>query len=500
MRTRQLTGLVRYGCIFTVCFLALGVHNAFAQRMLYVVCAFDTADKKLAEHARADAAMLTSAFEKNCVRGQWKQVNIKPEDLTREKILDTIAQIPLNGDDAIVFLYCGHGAYRDEGREHFFVTQNQQQWIRRSEILDAMNRKSPRLAVLLSNACFNYVPSDRRVEAGVEAPKRIVRQSASPLFETLFYRSQGVIDVTACKNDERAYGHSIPSSGNLFFSAVTQTLNVAANDAQMGWQGVIDQVKGKVRNSFQKEFQGQELEDVDTLSGAQIRQRTQTVLVNKLEVTLLPPTENGNNTNIGQQVYHSISSVRLGVTVQEHNGPGVALTAVNSGGPAMRCFDGNGNQWMLMQSDFITEINSERVTTLEDFIRLVRGSPTNMNFICVGSDDRKTYSFAVQLNDLNGGNAGQPQRTRFGAFVQDSERGVQVTGVVDGSPATRCIDQTGKNWFLEAGDIITHVNGIAVRTEAEYRKAVADSPQSMALRLVGGRDNLVYQFSSKLNY
>lgn len=95
---------------------------------------------------------------------------------------------------------------------------------------------------------------------------------------------------------------------------------------------------------------------------------------------------------------------------------------------------------------------------------------------------------------------GQPaNRIRFGAHVQNSRSGVQVTGVLANSPAMRCKDAGGKNWYLEAGDVITRVNGQPVQTEFEYRAAIQASPASMQITVIGAKDRKRYEFSVQLN-
>ncbi len=199
----------------------------------------------------------------------------------------------------------------------------------------------------------------------------------------------------------------------------------------------------------------------------------------------------------------AINRTRFGAYVTDSQS-GVQVTGVMPNSPATRCQNGDGKNWYLEADDVITHVNGRAVQTEAEYRAAVLASPALLRITVIGGKDNQRYEFTAQLDDTATTqpviNAGQPaNRTRFGAYIQNSRSGVQVTGNMPNSPAMRLQHGDGKNWWLEAGDIITHVNGQPVQTEAEYRAAVLESPSTMKISVIGGKDRQRYEFSAQLN-
>lgn len=180
---------------------------------------------------------------------------------------------------------------------------------------------------------------------------------------------------------------------------------------------------------------------------------------------------------------------------------GVEVTQVIANTPSTRLRSRkDGGQYKLVSGrDIITHINGQAITTYDEFKQAIAASPDEMEVRVFDRLTRLTLDYDVSLGEAGAVAVKPANRVRFGAHVQNSRAGVQVTGVLANSPAMRCKDAGGKNWYLEAGDVITHVNGQAVQTEAEYRAAILESSSSMQISVIGGKDRQPYEFSAQLN-
>jgi len=537
----------RVAAVLLGCVVLLGSRIASAERKLYVVMAFDTSDSKLAQHARADSGATSKIFSQNLAPDDWQEIILSPEEFTQREILDAIQQIPADADDAIVFLYCGHGGYNGATNEQIFLTKEETQQIPRRAILGALTRKKTGLVVLMSNACFNYFKPPVSDRSKAFAREYAMMAKRSPLFSTLFFRTNGVIDVTACDRDQKAYGYVDASKGTIFFAAFQNSIAAHKQDASFRWANLIDDVSARVQEAYRTEVG--KANTVPT-QGGDVRQRTQTVLVNRLEISGagatpgqtpgLPSTPTPPATNTpspgspapppnripAPPVAHIFKAPRMGIVVEAAEGPGVLVAGVTKGGPATRCTAANGARRSLTPLDVITVINGTTISSPAEFAQVVRNSPDAMSFTVLDGSDGQSFDLTIALQAAPGTTTagGEPSvppakppvapplnappptappqilRSRFGAYIADSDRGVQVTGVIGDSPATRCRDDHGNTWRLETGDIISHVNGVAVPTEADYRTAVKNSPRDMELTVVSGGDGNSYQLKASLNY
>ena len=102
------------------------------------------------------------------------------------KLLTAIDNCPAGPDDTIVFFYSGHGAH--DARGHYLLMPDQKTTLSRQTVIESIQRKNPRLAVVITDSCANLV--DRGLLPG---PAMALAQPdrASPLFDSLFFQSIG---------------------------------------------------------------------------------------------------------------------------------------------------------------------------------------------------------------------------------------------------------------------------------------------------------------------
>lgn len=468
--------------------------DAQAARKLYLITVADTKDATIGEHAASDISSVHNAFYGSVAKSELVLVPpVKDRQATEKGLLAAINRLNPAREDAVLVYYSGHGAHQKDN-QHYLVTQNSREWIGRKKVVDAMQAKGFGLVVLLTDSCYNFSTKPPAVGAPFIQPPEVTL----PLYKALFFRNNGVIDVNSAKQGQVAGTYPEQGAGSIFTHALCSTLVENENNGSMAWTVLLDKVDESARTTFRQLYP--DGHQVETQNGL-INQREQRLTKLALSITPYTPEEGDDGGGDGPPAGNAIASVRLGLTVRNHDGAGVLVTAVAKGGPATKCLDSNdGRTYYLEAGDAITSINDVEITDINDFANEVRNSNKSMTFTAqgVGGD---VHTFTTQLNPLNGGggNPGGNQGTRFGAYIATRNGRVQVTGTVADSPSTRCLDANGQSWRLEAGDIIRAVNGQAVSTEQEFRQAVSDSPREMTLE-VRGTDGKFYQFTSTLNY
>jgi hypothetical protein len=68
-------------------------------------------------------------------------------------VLDFFSKLDVGPDDAVMFYFSGHGGY-DKTKGHFMAFKRGALW--RNDLLAAMDKKKPRLRVVLTDSCANY--------------------------------------------------------------------------------------------------------------------------------------------------------------------------------------------------------------------------------------------------------------------------------------------------------------------------------------------------------
>ncbi len=193
-----------------------------AQKM-FVLIAGDTQDPVIGANDEMDLNRIRMAFGAHVPDSQlvfyssfadgsaWSGPAVDRAPNVGGAILEAIARCPARRDDTIVFYWSGHGAYDSGG--HYLVMPDRTP-LYRKDVLAAIDRKSPRLAVLISDACNTHLDS-RRLALPM-APALAPPPQISPLFDELFMKHRGVVDMNASSEEEVAI--ALDECGGLFTS------------------------------------------------------------------------------------------------------------------------------------------------------------------------------------------------------------------------------------------------------------------------------------------
>ena len=376
------------------------------------------------------------------LRNPWMGPDVRSDlvDL-KKKILRAIDNCPAGGGDTIIVFYTGHGAYDDHGQ--FLLMPDGENRLYRKTILKRMARKSPRLAVLITDSCSLYVPagSPPGPAARLIPPRRM-----TPLFESLFIRSRGVVDINSSTEGEESIGAiggglltiSLAYMGNqpnfkpypgftrprrgvmgtpskAAIPSVDHSMAMAeffGGLTEHGMHGNFDPDKPPFGIFFEYRQQNLNWAAVGKLL---------VVKVNTLFKTVAP--KGWDTSKGGKQVtqtprFYSLAKTEGGRSQPQK--PGRKQTRWSR--PTYRPEVG----------DMILEINGRAIRNFDDYYRAVKSSPTTMTFVLGEARSGKKFLMRTQLNPPSA-------KSRFGVGGENAPGGgVRVKYIMPGYPGTRC--------------------------------------------------------------
>jgi len=166
------------------------------------------------------------------------------KDATPEAIRKYFDSLEMQPDDSLLFYFSGHGAaHRTKG--HFIALGRKA--ILRSDLLEGMKGKKPRLAICLTDCCAGYLPNKP------EVPRAVTFDWAT--LNSLFFRHRGVVDVNACTVGELAW---CDDKGSLFTRALIALLRKSPIDLGgeskefVHWQDFVAHLTKQTQENFRK--------------------------------------------------------------------------------------------------------------------------------------------------------------------------------------------------------------------------------------------------------
>ncbi|MFK7819950.1 MAG: caspase family protein [Planctomycetaceae bacterium] len=366
----------------------------------------DTDDVQIGDDVGIDIITLGNAFRDNIPKSQRDIRIMVGKEVTRDLILQAIRKISPGPDDAVVFAYAGHGLFDKgmvQGRQKGQALQlhhpgarpsmvtvsvaekmapvkiDASKLLYRSEILAELNRKPCRLKVVWTDCCTTFVRIKSMVnrEMMQSAPSMDVGPPPAiplqPLFDQLFFKERGVVDLGSSAPGEMAYGDGRDGGYGTLVLCQYLTSN---RTQRMKWNQVFDQVKGRLAAHFKQKYPT----GADRASFGLAKQQTQTL--HRFSVApkpVQPPPPRG---------------IRFGITVAEDSqGRGLTITAVAPNTPTQKIparqvnavVNGQAVVGELNVGDIITHINGAAVRTNASFNQAVDRSGKRMSFRILNS-------------------------------------------------------------------------------------------------------------------
>jgi len=378
------------------------------------------------------------------LRNPWEGPDVRFDlvDL-KKKILRAIDNCPAGGNDTIIVFYTGHGAYDDH--DHFLMMPDGENRLYRKTILKRMARKNPRLAVLITDSCSLHVP------AGMgpgPAARMIPPQRMTPLFESLFIRSRGVVDINSSTEGEESIGAiggglltiSLAYMGNQpNFKSYPGFVRPPRSDMDTPGNAVIPSIDysmamGEFFGGLTEHAMHGNFDPNKPPFGIFFEYRQQnlnweavakllTVKVSTLFKTVAPKgwdTSSGGKQMTQTPRFYSLAKTEGGRSQPQPQKPGRKQRRWSR--PTYRPEVG----------DMILEINGRTVRNFDDYWRAVKSSPTTMTFVLSEARSGKKFLMRTQLNPPNA-------KSRFGVSGENAPGGgVRVKYIMPGYPGTRC--------------------------------------------------------------
>ncbi len=341
---------------------------------IHVINVADTADPQVGRSCEEDLGNVSQILFFGFPEGMLRETRLSGAEVTAENILAAIERAPVQPRDTVVFFWSGHGGYDTQRQAHFLhMPGGGPLW--RSTLRGALQKKSARLTVLLTDSCANYVDTMAGLQQMAPSSPDPDR-GVAPLFDALFLRPRGVVDINAAAPGEFALG--LPGGGLFGMLLASSALyeeppeNSArpVNEYMVGylwanmerrttWQEMLNQMQPVA----QKLFTTIRPEGIEHPGGR--RQTTQTITAFAL------PQESPAADARGS---------RFGVMAVDNGGDGVRVTSVRSGYPGRRVVViETGEVLALQPGDVILDVNGQAIRGLQDYVDTVRSSPQTMD-------------------------------------------------------------------------------------------------------------------------
>jgi hypothetical protein len=339
-----------------------------AEPKLYVLLAGDTQEPKLGRAIQNSLSYAGDAFWAHVPERQLVVRTVPHDDVTPRGILAAIGRYQPGSDDAFVFFWIGHGAHDPQG--HFLDMPGRGR-LHRREIVAAMQARQPRLVVVVTDSCNVFLPGGPPLAAfKVISPQRV-----SPLFDELFFKSRGLVNVNSSTEGQVS---RINQGGGFFAQALAyppfpkaQQIGVLWRLAKspMGWTSLFQEVDRGVETLYR----GASID----VAGKQ-----------KIRVWDLPASATGSTKPPGPKPSgpkppdRPDRGSRFGVVATDNGGDGVRVVELYRGYPGTRVVEiGTGTQMSLEPGDVILSVNGQAIRSLDDYWNFVKGSARTMELV-----------------------------------------------------------------------------------------------------------------------
>ncbi len=376
-------------------------NHVLAQKIHLLIVA-DTDDPAVGKDVEKDWKNIRQQFLENVPESQLNLREITGRDVTRENILASIRRLSVGRNDTIVFAYAGHGLYDEtveKGKERghalqlthgpkgnpvqiavpgtsIAVTIDEMRLVYRTELIKTLENQRARLVVVWTDCCNTVVKVTEKertkVRGTISAPVKI-----SPLFDSLFMKPSGLIDLITSQKGEMAYGDEVGREGGIATVSLCRFLKTKRDEA-ISWDQMFALLSSSIAEDFRKSFP---TGAVRSQFGLQ-PQTTQTLhrAAWKLE---------------GASAVAKVSPKKgpFGVTVVDDDAKrGVRITKVVSGSAAeLRVaarIDGKDVVGGLTVGDIITHINDKAIRTEKEFADAFDQSGATMRLQFLNSRER----------------------------------------------------------------------------------------------------------------
>lgn len=320
---------------------------------LFLVLSGDTGDPKIGDSVLVDLDRIRDLFSYHVPRDRLRIREVAGRDLSRTALLTALGDAQVRPDkDTLVLYFSGHGGFDAVNRDHILKASRDETY--RSDLRKAIERRRPRLTVILTDTCSSLVARPPKVGA---APRREERLSRA--FESLFFEPRGIVDLSCTRPGEEAL---CDRNGGYFTNVFCNYINRYADDA-LAWGRLINAIDNNVARQYSDAKQ-------TIYTFAQLPQAGGNQAGGNSD-------NNGNGTVAPRRPRLGASVMR---TRRSEQRGGVEVVQVLPGTPAtaMRSVETGEIRQLVPGINVITHINGQPIHSYDDFSRAIDNSPSRM--------------------------------------------------------------------------------------------------------------------------
>lgn len=130
---------------------------------LHVVTFYNTTDATIGRNKKAEMDMMSNEFQTIATslekHGYTTELHFfDASQCKKNVVINTINSLEVAPEDVVFFYYGGHGARPDNDLTDFFPVmclneKNPSNWLRLSEVASLVEKKNPRLSIIMSGCC-----------------------------------------------------------------------------------------------------------------------------------------------------------------------------------------------------------------------------------------------------------------------------------------------------------------------------------------------------------
>ena len=219
--------------VFTLS-LSFSVHAS--EPTIHVIIASD-ARAGFGENLIADYNNIERLFKENVPKDRLHLIALEMGEITPDKIIQTVNWIELTAGDTLVFYYSGHAAHdAGNGGQYFQLKDEQGKAVElhRRTLLTTLKGKKARLTVLLTDCCN----IEKKAETTEKSMQNIVLpEKFSPIFEALFVKPEGTVDITSSKLGEASFVDATEKKrGSCFTWPLVDLFEKHRDNVTITWQ------------------------------------------------------------------------------------------------------------------------------------------------------------------------------------------------------------------------------------------------------------------------
>jgi hypothetical protein len=323
---------------------------------LYALVVLDSMDPSLGPHMEKDRdnimAFLKSGFGDGAQQRLLRITVLERDRVTTRNVLNHFKYLPVTPRDTVLCYFSGHGGtVKDASREHLLQLSGsgRQELLRRSDLRQAMKETKPRLLILLTDSCSDYVMPVKKKLADGPTPAPIGRDGIRPGCRRLFFEEAGVVDINATLEGTFAWSDH---DGGLFTRYLRQCFEDVKDKETVNWSIFGSMLRGTSEKLFASWKDS-------TIASLQLRGEWNPNKEEAHEFLHKQATQ-------APQVYF-LPGVNLGVGVKGTDGKGVRVIAFTLGSAVERAG--------VKEDEVIVGINGTPITTTTEWKKAVDELP-----------------------------------------------------------------------------------------------------------------------------